>query len=252
MTEKSISISKRGLVHKIKTSRLIVGLFSDKPRLPPSVREQPIFTLGTGFRRIPGMIAMLGDNADICPYIEVAAWGQKTEDQTAIVILKLSMLGMRMDGRFRNVTLRARFTDDKGVAIVIPEFFPDNPVLVNPTSMTKSTGTTVNAGINLGWQNIGIQLGFEKHSDRTISMEAYDMTARGAHDPIFEDGIRWDLEEGEKCGLVTYTCGVKFNMPPEVNAHFRLFSRFMRGRVLHECRVPDHDHEFMEVRFHLG
>jgi hypothetical protein len=111
VAEKSIS-KPGGLVYK--TSRWIAGLFSNlnepEPGVP-SAPDQPTFTLGKHFLRIPGMIAMFGDNPDISPYIEVAAWGQKVENQTAIVVLKLRLLGMRMDGRFRHVTLRARFTD---------------------------------------------------------------------------------------------------------------------------------------------
>lgn len=250
MTEKSISISKRdGLVYK--TSRWIGGLFSDKPKPPPLVRKQPIFTLSEDFRRIPEMIAMIGNNSDKSASIGVEAWGKKVENQT-FVILKLSMFGMRMDGRFECVTLRTKFTDDKGDHIFIPHFFPDKQDLVNPTSMTKSAGTSVNAGINLGWQNIGIQLGFEKHSGRTISMEAYDMTARGGHDPDYPDGIKWELEEGEKCGLVTYTCGVRFDMPPEVNAEFRLYCAFKGRKFRHERSVPNVDKEFMKVKFRLA
>jgi hypothetical protein len=110
VAEKSIS-KPGGLVYK--TSRWIAGLFSNlnEPEPAPSAPDQPTFTLGKHFLRIPGMIAMFGDNPDISPYIEVAAWGQKVENQTAIVVLKLRLLGMRMDGRFRHVTLRARFTD---------------------------------------------------------------------------------------------------------------------------------------------
>ena len=109
VTEKSISIPKRGgLVYK--TSRWIGGLFSDKPKPPPLVRKQPIFTLSEDFRRIPEMIAMIGNNSDKSASIGVEAWGKKVENQT-FVILKLSMFGMRMDGRFECVTLRTKFTD---------------------------------------------------------------------------------------------------------------------------------------------
>jgi hypothetical protein len=104
--------------------------------------------------------------------------------------------------------------------------------------MTKNTGTTVNGGITLGWQGTGINFGGSRHSDDTISTEAYDMTAKGVYDPEWKHGVRWELEEGEKCKLDTYTCEVRFKMLSEVNAHFRLHSCFTTRIFEKVYKVP--------------
>ena len=109
--EKSIS-KPGGLVYR--SSRRIAGFLFNKPNseLSPA-HDQPTCTLDNfeRFRRIPGMIAIFGKDPDTCPFIDVAVCGGKVEDQIARVILKLSVGGMRDHGRFRQVTLRVRFTD---------------------------------------------------------------------------------------------------------------------------------------------
>ncbi|KIM73925.1 hypothetical protein PILCRDRAFT_716206 [Piloderma croceum F 1598] len=121
--------------------------------------------------------------------------------------------------------------------------------------MTKSTGTTGNGGITLGWQGTGMNAGFSRRLDDTISTDAYDMTAKGARDPREKHGIRWELQEGEKCKLDNYTCEIRFEMRSEVNAHFRLVSRFTRTGIKLQkeikYRIPDHKEDFMKLKFHI-
>ncbi|KIM74800.1 hypothetical protein PILCRDRAFT_92416 [Piloderma croceum F 1598] len=202
MVEKSVSQSGGWLYN---ASCRIVGFFPHKTEVAPSVHPQCPFTLSEHFCHIPGMIAKFGKDSDICPYIDVTVGGRKDGNNTTIG-LKLSLIAKCFDGQFRYATLRARFTDANGDPITIPEFFSDGPISVNPTSVTKNVETKATAGVNVGWQNLGINLGFERNVSGDQTKETYDMTAEGAHNPDYDEGIRWNLVEGEKCGLVNYTC----------------------------------------------
>ncbi|KIM73924.1 hypothetical protein PILCRDRAFT_716219 [Piloderma croceum F 1598] len=125
VTKKSIP-KPGGFVYESSPRGRIVGRFSNKPNLELTpAHDQPTCTLDfDSFRCIPGMIAMVDEDADTCPFIAVAVRGGEVEDQIARVILKLSVGGMRDHGRFRQITLRVWFTDAKDDRICIPDFLP--------------------------------------------------------------------------------------------------------------------------------
>jgi hypothetical protein len=107
--EKSIS-KPGGLVYR--SSRRIAGFLFNKPNSELSPAHDQLTCTLENFERFHRiMIAKFGKDPDTYPFIAVAVCGGKVEDQTARVVLKLSVGGMRDHGRFRQVTLRVRFTD---------------------------------------------------------------------------------------------------------------------------------------------